>query len=94
MKKKNRRVQLLESGPAVQEGIQLLSHSNLHPVLHARYRVLGVLLAGSERRACPGVTRYKLLSKCKHHVQLITQNYNLFYLLTKSLTVMNVKLQV
>lgn len=59
MKKQNRGVQLLESGPAVQEGIQLLSHPNLHPVLHARYRVLGVLLAGSERRACPGVTRYK-----------------------------------
>jgi len=63
--KKNRRVQLLESGSAVQEGIQLLSHSNLHPVLHARYRVLGVFLAGSERRACSGVTRYKLLSKHK-----------------------------
>lgn len=75
--KKNRRVQLLESGPAIQEGIQLLSHSNLHPVLHACYRVLGVLLAGSERRACPGVTRYKLL----------IQDYNLFYLLTKSLVV-------
>lgn len=56
-KKKNRRVQLLESGPAIQEGIQLLSHPNLHPVLHARYRVLGVFLAGSERRACPSVTR-------------------------------------
>lgn len=54
---------MLESGPAVQEGIQLLSYSNLHPVLHARYCVLGVFLAGSERRACPGVTRYKLLSK-------------------------------
>lgn len=54
----NRRVQLPESGPAVQEGIQLLSHPNLYPVLYARYRVLGVLLAGSERRACTGVTRY------------------------------------
>lgn len=66
--KQNRRVQLLESGPAVQEGIQLLSHSNLHPVLHARYRVLGVFLAGSERRACPGVTRYKSLSKSRSDV--------------------------
>jgi len=53
----NRRVQLPEGGSAVQERVQLLSHPNLHPMLHARYRVLGVLLAGSERRACPGVTR-------------------------------------
>lgn len=61
---------MLESGPAVQEGIQLLSHPNLHPVLHARYRVLGVLLAGSERRACPSVTRYKLfVNSSKHNFQ-------------------------
>ena len=65
IKKKNRRVQLLESGPAFQERVQLLSHSNLHPMLYARYRVLGVFLAGSERRACSGVIRYKLLSRRK-----------------------------
>lgn len=51
---------MLESGPAVQEGIQLLLDPNLHPVLHAGYRILGVLLAGSERCACSGVIRYEL----------------------------------
>ncbi|GFY62490.1 glutamate-gated chloride channel [Trichonephila inaurata madagascariensis] len=42
------RVQLFESGPAVQAGVQLLLDSNLHPMLHAGHRQLGVFLVGPE----------------------------------------------
>lgn len=52
---RRRRVQLLESGPAVQARVQLLPDPDLHTVLHVGDRVVGVVLAGSERGACTRV---------------------------------------
>ncbi|GFT63797.1 hypothetical protein NPIL_171051 [Nephila pilipes] len=42
------RVQLFESGPAVQARVQLLLDSNLHPMLYAGHRQLGFFLVGPE----------------------------------------------
>jgi len=48
---RRRRVQLLESGPAIQARVQLLPDPDLHNVLHVGDRVVGVVLAGPERGA-------------------------------------------
>jgi len=54
---KHRRIQLLEGGPAVQEGVQLLPDPDLHPVLYVGDRVLGVVLARPVGGPCPSVPR-------------------------------------
>lgn len=80
----NRGVQLLESGSAIQEGIQLLSHPNLHPVLHARYRVLGILLARSGCCACSGVTRYIQINDSNetyYHIKIPGKNFHCLFIL-------------
>lgn len=46
-----------QGGPPLQAGVLLLPHPDLHSVLHVGHRVLGVLLAGPERRACAGLAR-------------------------------------
>lgn len=48
---RRRRIQLLESGPAVQTRVQLLPDPDLHTVLHVGNRVVGVVLARPERGA-------------------------------------------
>jgi len=53
---RRRRVQLPESGPAVQARVQLLPDPDLHTVLHVGDRVVGVVLAGPERGAGTRVT--------------------------------------
>ena len=50
-----RRVQLSQGGAHLQERVLLLSHHHLRALLHASHRVLGLLLAGPQRGACPGV---------------------------------------
>lgn len=52
-----RRIQLPEGGPAIQARVQLLLDSDLHPVLYAGHRVLGFLLARSERHSRTSVPR-------------------------------------
>ncbi len=47
-----RRVQLLERGPGLQEAILLLSDHHLRAWLHARHRLVGLLLARPPRRPC------------------------------------------
>lgn len=42
---------MLESGSVVQARVQLLPDPDLHPLLHVGDRVLGIVLAGSERGA-------------------------------------------
>ena len=46
-----RRVQLPEGGADLQEGVLLLPHHHLRALLHARHRLLGLLLAGPQRSA-------------------------------------------
>ena len=46
-----------EGEPAVQARVLLLPDPDLHPVLHAGHRVLGVVLAGRQRRAGPRLPR-------------------------------------
>ena len=47
-----RRVQLPEGGADLQEGVLLLPHHHLRALLHARHRLLGLLLAGPECHSC------------------------------------------
>lgn len=49
-----RDIQLPSGWPLIQAGIQLLLNSNLHPLLHACHRIMGVILVGSECR--PGTS--------------------------------------
>lgn len=53
----HRRIQLSESGPALQARIQLLPDPDLHPLLYAGHCVVGLLLARSGCRSRTSVPR-------------------------------------
>ena len=51
----HRGVQLSQGGAHLQEGVLLLSHHHLRPLLYVGHRLLGLILAGPTRHPRPGV---------------------------------------